>query len=128
MRTIFDWLSSNEEFSQQYTRACSERAEAIFEETLEIADDASKDYIETDDGPRLNQEHVQRSRLRVDTRKWFVSKMLPKKYGDRITQELTGKDGGPIETKEVDAREQIVGRIVGISSRIGSAGTPGKPH
>ena len=44
----------------------------------------------------VNYENIQRSRLRVDTRKWIMSKLAPKKYGDKVTQELTGKDGAEL--------------------------------
>jgi hypothetical protein len=44
----------------------------------------------------LNGEHVQRSRLRVDTRKWFASKVAPKIYGDKIETAVTGANGGPL--------------------------------
>lgn len=40
---------------------------------------------------------VQRNRLRVDARKWLLSKMAPKKYGDKVTQEHTGANGGAIQ-------------------------------
>jgi hypothetical protein len=40
--------------------------------------------METKDGPRFDAEHVQRSRLRLDTRKWLLSKALPKVYGDKV--------------------------------------------
>ena len=43
---------------------------------------------------------MQRSRLRVDTRKWLLSKALPKIYGDKVTAEISGPDGGPIKTEE----------------------------
>lgn len=42
-------------------------------------------------GPQLDTEHVQRSRLRVDTLKWQASKLVPKKYGDKIHQEHSGE-------------------------------------
>jgi hypothetical protein len=45
----------------------------------------------------LDMEAVARSRLRIDTRKWLLSKVLPKVYGERIITEITGKDGGAIE-------------------------------
>jgi hypothetical protein len=48
-----------------------------------------------------NHEAINRSRLRVDTRKWLIARMAPKKYGDRVTNEVVGKDGGPIETAQV---------------------------
>lgn len=81
-------------FLNQYTRACAERADNMFDEIEEIADDGSNDYLERtgkDGKPykALNTEHVQRSRLRVDTKKWILSKMIPKKYGDRIQQDHT---------------------------------------
>lgn len=88
--SVFLWLSKYPEFSQYYARAREQRAEAIFEESLEIADDSSSDWIETDGGPKLNQEHVQRAKLRVDTRKWFVSKLLPKVYGERTAVDHSG--------------------------------------
>jgi len=40
---------------------------------------------------------VQRSRLRVDSRKWFASKVAPKKYGERFA--LTGSEGGAIKAE-----------------------------
>ncbi len=43
------------------------------------------------EGWQLNGEHVQRSRLRVDTRKWFLSKLAPKRYGDRQAVEISGQ-------------------------------------
>ncbi len=104
--TIFLWLAAHKDFSEQYTKATGERGEAIYEDTLEIADDARNDWMErqstsekgvgVNNGWVLNGEHVQRSRLRVETRKWFLSKLNPKKYGEKITQEQTGADGGPI--------------------------------
>ena len=65
---------------------------------LEISDDGSRDYTATEDGDEIpNHEHIQRSRLRVDSRKWLASKLAPKKYGDRLAAELSGPDGGPIQ-------------------------------
>ena len=46
---------------------------------------------------RLNAEFVARSRLKVDTRKWLMARMAPKVYGDKVTQEVQGPDGGPIK-------------------------------
>jgi hypothetical protein len=98
--TVYLWLIAHKDFSEQYTRACEDRAHAMAEEALEIADDGERDYGQKDDEgvPIFNSEHVQRSRLRVDTRKWFASKLAPKKYGDKVTQEHMGPDGGPVQT------------------------------
>lgn len=89
--SVHSWLLDDryKEFLNRYTRARELQADYIFDELLDIADDGSNDWIEreTKSGRIIevvNQEHVQRSRLRVDTRKWYLSKVLPKKYGDRI--------------------------------------------
>src|SRR5215204_374175 len=70
--------------------------EAMFEEMLAIADDASKDVVMVDGKPRVDNEIAARSRLRVDTRKWALSKLAPKKYGDKVTSVLEGGER-PVE-------------------------------
>lgn len=92
-------LNDQHPFSPQYARAREIGYARLAEEIIEIADDSSDDWLppeNSDDDPRLNHEAVARSRLRVDTRKWLLSKMLPKMYGDKVTQEVTGKDGAPL--------------------------------
>ena len=42
---------------------------------------------------------VQKQRLQVDSRKWMLSKLLPKQYGDKVTQELVGNPDAPIVTR-----------------------------
>lgn len=89
--TVYKWLRENEEFAKDYARSKDDQADYLVEELLEIADDSSLDIAFTEDGkPFIDREHINRSRLRVDTRKWIVSKLKPKKYGDKVTQELTG--------------------------------------
>ncbi len=84
LSTVFLWIGKFPDFSEQYKVAMAARADAMFEELFDIADDGRNDYIENEDGfQKLNSEHVQRSRLRIDTRKWALSKMMPKKYGDK---------------------------------------------
>lgn len=79
-----EWMKEDAELANRYARACEERADKVFEEILEIADDASRDDIETENGIIANHEWISRSRLRVDARKWALSKMNPKKYGDKV--------------------------------------------
>jgi hypothetical protein len=101
MSSVFRWLADddNTAFRQQYAHAREVQAESMFEEMLEIADDGSRDtYTDENGNERTNQEVIGRSRLRVDARKWALSKMLPKKYGDKVQQEITGKDGAPLLT------------------------------
>lgn len=91
-RTFFQMIESDEEKVKQYARACEARADAIFEEILDIADCEDEDIIGPDDGePRVNHDVIQRDRLRVDARKWILAKMNPKKYGDKIDHTSNGE-------------------------------------
>ena len=100
MQTFFRWLRENEKFREQYARACEERSYMHAEEIIEIADDATNDYMEQHDesdeltGYKLNGENIQRSRLRIDTRKWLMSKLNPKVYGDKLDMTTNGNDIG----------------------------------
>lgn len=92
------WLSKYPEFATQYARAREEQAETYADEIVEIADDSANDtYIDENGQTRTNQEVVARSRLRVEARKWVASKLKPKKYGEKIQNELTGS----VELKEI---------------------------
>lgn len=92
--TVFRWIRTNEEFRDQYTKAKEEGVEAWAEESIDIADNGTNDWMERNDkdnaGYYVNGEHIQRSRLRIETRKWFASKLKPKKYGDKQQIEHSG--------------------------------------
>lgn len=90
--TFLEWVSKDEQLAKQYAYACEERADAIFDEMFDIADDSSNDIEVTENGLKVKHEEIQRSRLRVDTRKWALSKMNPKKYGDASKITLEGGD------------------------------------
>lgn len=83
--TVFNWLSSDLEFRQAYLLAKQILAEQFAEEIVEISDDATNDFIDGRNGRELDQEHVQRSRLRVDSRKWLAARLAPKRWGDAST-------------------------------------------
>lgn len=86
--TVFKWLRERPEFLAQYARAKEESADALADEMLDIADDGSNDWMELHHRENVgwveNGEAMQRSRLRVDTRKWIASKLKPKKYGEKL--------------------------------------------
>lgn len=90
---ILRWAASNEKnfkwFVDQYERALKIKWFGHVDELIDIADDGSNDWMEREakDGEIyvvVNKEHIQRSRLRVDTRKWIASKELPK-FSDKPT-------------------------------------------
>ena len=96
-RTVMQWLERYPEFAQKCARARDLQADVLAEQTLEIADDTSGDTTVNADGDTVvDHDHISRSRLRVDTRKWIAGKLKPKKYGDKLLH--TGADGeGPVQ-------------------------------
>lgn len=93
LTTFLVWISEDQVKSKQYARAMELRADSMFEDMLDIADDSSEDILTDDIGnAKVNTEFVQRSRLRVDTRKWILSRMNPKKYGDKTDITTNGND------------------------------------
>jgi hypothetical protein len=83
--TVRNWDDDDRDgFSAKYARARKHQALHWAEELITIGDNDNKD-------------DTQRARLRVDTRKWVISKILPKIYGDKQTHEVTGADGAPLE-------------------------------
>ena len=84
--TIFRWLLDEKykDFWEQYEKSRNIQAELMFEELLDIADETENDWVKIGKRKVPNKEMVLRSRLRVDTRKWYLSKVLPKKFGDKI--------------------------------------------
>ena len=89
--TVFLWVRTRPEFSEQYAHAREMQADLQFDEIVEICDDGRNDWMERHGGSMaLNKEAIQRSSLRVDTRKWRMSKMAPKKYADRLDVNHSG--------------------------------------
>lgn len=96
-RTVRRWALDNEEFAPQYARARELGYQKMADELVEIADDARNDWmsIKSKSGQEIevpNREVVDRSKLRIDTRKWLLSKALPKIYGDKLDVKHDGSD------------------------------------
>jgi len=83
--TVRLWRKDNPEFAAQYARAVQERAEVFFERGNDIA-------MGITDG-----EQAQIARVQLDWLKWSASKLAPKQYGDKVQQEVSGPDGGPVQ-------------------------------
>jgi hypothetical protein len=106
---VYLWLADPDKrwALDQYTRAKELGLEALADDIVDISDDARNDWMERRGGEDnqgwvVNGEHVQRSKLRVEARKWLLAKLAPKKYGDRTT--LAGDDEAPI-------RHQVAGEL-----------------
>ena len=107
--TIFKWLLDNKGFSDQYTKAKQEQAELLADEIVEISDTGKNDWMKKNhpdnEGYVINGEAIARSRLRVDARKWVAARLLPKKYGDKIENVISNKDGETFKTSSMTDKE-----------------------
>ncbi len=104
--TVMGWLfdGNHNGFSEQYARAREAQAEIRADEIVDIADDDTNDFTADKDGKLVaNSEHIQRSRLRVDARKWIAAKLLPKRYGDKLDL------GGTVGLRWEDALKELEG-------------------
>lgn len=86
--TVYDWLERDQSLSGRFARARERGEEAIAAECLDIADSAKNDWMEAhgqdDAGYKLNGEHIQRSKLRIETRLKLLAKWNPKKWGEKV--------------------------------------------
>jgi len=93
-RTVFEWLNRDDEigieFRTKYAHAREVQAETLVDDMTDISDNGTNDWMERRDkdgaliGWALNGEAIQRSKLRVETRRWIAEKLKPKKYGAKI--------------------------------------------
>lgn len=96
LRTVYDWMNGDEEFSARIARAREAGWDRIALDALAIADEVTdKDTIETKFGEIPNKEWIMRSKLRVETRLKLLAKWDPKRYGEMIKH--AGADGGPMQ-------------------------------
>lgn len=79
--SIYKWLNEHSVFTDMYREAISQRADYHFDEMLDIADDVIAESAE-----------VAKAKLQIDTRKWILSRMNPRKYGDNIQEDYGNND------------------------------------
>ena len=100
--TVMQWVADNREgFKERYELAQDFRAQAIFDEMLEISDNTEEGEertIHSDGTSELRTgDMLGHRKLKIEARKWVLARMAPKRYGDRIAQEISGPNGGPIQ-------------------------------
>ena len=107
--TFYAWLAKYDSFSEKYARAKERQQDVELEKIIRIADESTPETVSVD-------------RLRIDTRKWAMSKLAPKKYGDKLA--IGGsKDMDPIETNETgQGIQKLLGLVNGIAERSGNSG------
>jgi len=111
---IQDHKRKDDNFGGKYARAKADQVMILAEQIIDIADDSGADVIEDDDGKKIvNREVIERTKIRIDARKWLASKLAPKIYGDRTA--ITGADGGAIQ-HEIRGMKEIRAELYGKDS------------
>lgn len=97
--SVFKWLDKYPIFLQKYTRAREAQADYYADEIVAIADELEIEAKHQGEKVTfdVSATAVQRNRLRVDARKWYASKLAPKKYADKLETTLSGPDGGAVQ-------------------------------
>lgn len=90
--TVMNWARDNTVFSNQYAHACEERLAAFEDKLLDLMEEGHKVAGRGLIGGNL----LNAVKLEIDTLKWMLAKLMPKKYGERKAVELTGANGGPV--------------------------------
>lgn len=113
--TVVDWLNSKPDFSKRYARARELRKDALVDRVIYLSEMA-KSQAYGDPGTGEAGAKVAAYKLEIDTIKWILSKEYARDYGDRIAQEISGPDGGPLQsvlsiTPEVEDRIKQLGKV-----------------
>lgn len=93
-RTFYRWLAENEDFRHNYQESLVFRQDYHFDEMLEIADSVEEDNVK-----------IQKAKLMIDTRKWVLSRMNPKKYGDKIDDVEANEEEPTPVTVKIEVRD-----------------------
>jgi hypothetical protein len=104
-RSIYRHLVSSEQFSQKYARGREHQLQLLADQLVPLADKdriCQKRTIKADGSEEVViLDQVERTKLQIETRKWLLGKLAPKKYGDKLQQQITGEDGGPLVIKHI---------------------------
>ncbi len=106
--TVLLWVDRDiDGLADRYARARAIGLDVMADELLEISDEepGTLDNGATDSG------RVAHHKLQVDTRKWLMAKLAPKRYGERTAMELTGANGGPVAITDTDAAAKLAGLL-----------------
>ena len=124
--TVLDWVEKDPALAEQYAHARHVGYRLLADEIIAISDETEVEarYQNEDLKLALDATAVARNRLRVDTRKWMLSKMLPKIYGDKVVQEHVGAGGGAIQLSAVDLRGLSDTELMQMQTLLGKA-SPG---
>lgn len=87
--TIYEWLRKHQEFSDLYAQSKQKQGNTHFEYTIELADHS---LHRVEEGREITNAEIMAVRTAIDTRKWYLCKLAPKLYGDRMLLEQSNEE------------------------------------
>ncbi len=104
---LSNWIRRDQARSDAVKYARQAYGELVAEEIMAIADDGQNDtYIDENGNQRTDYDVVARSKLRVSTRQWMATRLAPGTFGDKVTTEVVGPGGGPVNLRRFDASDE----------------------
>jgi hypothetical protein len=145
--TVSTWVFEDRDgFNHVYVRARELAMDLMAEDILDIADerhtmieveelgkdgkpllDASGAVILRSVRVPLSADVIARNRLRVDTRKWYMAKLAPRRFGDKVTTEHTGPGGGPVQIAALDLKNLSDAELSQMQEMLNRAGSGHEP-
>ncbi|HPJ65962.1 MAG TPA: hypothetical protein PK243_10605 [Flexilinea sp.] len=111
--TFYKWLEDDPEKAKRYARACEEREILMLEDIIHIADDTTRDekIVMMGDAAivTIDKEHIQRSKVRIDARKYYLAVTNPKKYGNKV--DVTS-DGESIANMTPEQKDKMLATLL----------------
>lgn len=118
--TVTKWVIDDVEgFSSRYERARNVGLDEMADEVIEIADEKTEKH---EDGQGYAADVASR-RLRFDARRWYLSKLAPRRYGERTAMEVTGEGGGPVQFSDTERAARIAAILAAAQARKDSDGS-----
>lgn len=105
--TVLRWLNQHPDFATIYAQAREAQGDVMDEKILSTADACTNETAAAD-------------RVKIAAYQWRAERLKPKAYGTKVTSEVTGKDGGPIETADMTPRE-LAQRAVFLVAKVAKA-------
>lgn len=111
------WERDYVDFARRYDIARRQCCEYHTDEIVDIADDATNDYVERVNAKGrsyrvFDREAFERSRLRVNVRQWNASKILRHVYGERSEVDVRTPDGLSVKVEERNALIDAIVKLV----------------
>lgn len=102
---IYKWKRDTPWFDRMFKQARQDQVHTLVDEIIDIADDSTNDYVERETAKGttivLDEEHIRRSAIRIEARKWLAERMAPKEFGPKAELAVGNPDGSSLMPTQI---------------------------